>query len=77
MGRDQDDIAARVQWHGAGLRVGRSASAAKISALLHRVLDERSFREAAERLRKAIQIDLTADRAVEELEALAIVSDSR
>jgi MGT family glycosyltransferase len=77
MGRDQDDIAARVQWHGAGLRVGRSASAARISASLHRVLREHSFREGAERLQKAIQIDLAADRAIEELEALAIAGDPR
>jgi len=75
MGRDQDDIAARVHWHGAGLRVRRSASAAKISASLHRVLSEHSFREAAERLRKAIQADLAADRAIEELEALAIAGN--
>jgi hypothetical protein len=77
MGRDQDDIAARVQWHGAGLRVGRSASAAKITASLHRVLSKHSFREAAERLQKAIQVDLAADRAVEELEALAVVGHPR
>lgn len=27
MGRDQDDIAARVRWHGAGIRLGRKQSA--------------------------------------------------
>ena len=71
IGRDQEDIAARVRWHGAGLSMRPSSSAAKIRAGLHRVLTDRSFREAAEQLRKAIQSDLGADRAVAELEALA------
>lgn len=77
MGRDQEDIAARVRWHGAGERVGRSASAAKIRASLRRVLGEPSFREGAERLRKAIQADLAAGRAVAELEALTASTDPR
>ena len=71
MGRDQDDIAARVRWHGVGLRLGRSASGAKIQASLDRVLSDPSFREAAEQLRRAIQVDLAADRAILELEMLA------
>jgi UDP:flavonoid glycosyltransferase YjiC (YdhE family) len=69
-GRDQNDVAARVRWHGAGLRLGPRASAAKIQAALQRVLTQPSFRQAAERLRRAIQADLAADRAVAELEAL-------
>jgi UDP:flavonoid glycosyltransferase YjiC (YdhE family) len=71
MGRDQDDIAARVEWHGAGVRVGRSASAAKLNASIQKVLRDRSFKDSAERLRSAIQADLAADRGVAELEALA------
>ena len=70
-GRDQNDVAARVRWHGAGLRVRPSASAASIRAALRRVLRQPSFREAAERLRQAIQADVAADRAVAELEALS------
>lgn len=77
MGRDQDDIAARVRWHGAGLRVGRRASAAKIRSSLQRVLRDVSFREAAGRLQKAIQADRAADRAVAELEALAVGGRAR
>lgn len=69
-GRDQHDVTARVRWHGAGLRLRPRASAAKIQAALDRVLRQPSFREAAERLRQAIQADLRADRAVAELEAL-------
>lgn len=71
MGRDQDDVAARVRWHGTGLRAGRGASAAKIRAALERVLNDRSFRDAAERLRAVIEADRAADLAVAELEALA------
>jgi UDP:flavonoid glycosyltransferase YjiC (YdhE family) len=70
-GRDQNDVAARVRWHGAGLRLGPRASAARIRAALRRVLTEPSFRDAAGRLRRAIRADLAADRAVAELEALA------
>ena len=69
-GRDQNDVAARVRWHGAGLRLGPRASTAKIRAALERVLHRPSFREAAQRLRQAIQADLAADRAFAELEAL-------
>ena len=54
-GRDQHDVTARVRWHGAGLRLGPRASAAKIQAALHRLLRQPSFREAAARLRQAIQ----------------------
>ena len=71
MGRDQDDVTARVRWHGAGLRVGRSAPAAKIRTALSRVLNEPTFQQSALRLRTAIQGDLAANRGVAELEALA------
>lgn len=71
MGRDQDDVTARVRWHGAGLRVGHGASAVKIRRALDRVLREPSFREAAGRLRAVIDADVSADRGVAELEALA------
>jgi len=76
-GRDQHDVAARVRWHGAGLRLGRGASAARIRAALRRVLDQPSYREAAQRLRQAIQADLAANRGVAELEALAAAAAGR
>jgi UDP:flavonoid glycosyltransferase YjiC (YdhE family) len=71
MGRDQNDIAARVRWHGAGLSIRSSASVSQIRLALQRVLADDSFREAAERLRNSIQSDLVAGRAVVEVEALA------
>ena len=71
MGRDQEDIAARVEYHGAGLRIGRNASAAKLKASIQRVLGNQSFKASAERLRTAIDADRATDRAVAELESLA------
>ncbi|HTZ64502.1 MAG TPA: glycosyltransferase [Solirubrobacteraceae bacterium] len=71
MGRDQDDVAVRVRYHGAGLRVGHGASAMKIRRALDRVLRDPSFREGAGRLRAVIEDDVKADRDVAELEALA------
>ena len=71
MGRDQDDVTARVRWHEAGLRIGHGASAVKIRRALDCVLREPSFRKEAQRLRAVIDADVIADRAVVELEALA------
>lgn len=77
MGRDQSDIAARVQWHGAGVRVGRNVSASDLKEAIQRMLDDVSFRHAAERLRDEIEADLKADRAVAEVESLAFADDRR
>ena len=77
MGRDQSDIAARVQWHGAGVRVGRNVSASDLNHAIQRVLGDGSFRQAAERLRDEIVADVKADRAVAEVEALALSNDRR
>lgn len=75
MGRDQSDIAARVQWHGAGVRVGPNVSAPDLREAIQRVLGDVSFRHAAERLRDEIEADEKADRGVAEIEALAIARD--
>lgn len=74
MGRDQDDVSARVVWHGAGLKAGRAASPAKIRRTLDRALNDRSFRERAGRLRAAIEDDVAKDAAVRELEGLGYES---
>ncbi len=71
LGRDQDDIAARVTWHGAGLRTRHNASVPVLRTLIRRILTEPTFKEGAVRLRSAIEGDLASDRAVMELEALA------
>ena len=72
MGRDQDDNAARVAAHGAGLTLAPAvASAEDIRAALQWLLAEPGFRAAARRLGAAVAAEAASPAAVEELEALA------
>lgn len=54
MGRDQNDNAARVDYHGAGLHLDPSISPQKLSEAVRRVLSEPSFAERASALGRAI-----------------------
>jgi UDP:flavonoid glycosyltransferase YjiC (YdhE family) len=69
MGRDQNDTAARVVYHGAGIRLSPSVSAAKIRKAVQLVLGDDRFRSNASRMSSAIAGDSTAD-LVTELETL-------
>ena len=69
MGRDQNDTAARVVHHGAGVRLSPSASAVKIRKAVQLVLGDDRFRSNASRMSSAIADHATAD-LVTELEAL-------
>ncbi|WP_320672594.1 glycosyltransferase [Patulibacter defluvii] len=71
MGRDQHDVAARVQVAGAGLRLPADASPQRIAQAVRRVLQDPGIHAAAQRIGAAIRSDLVRDRAVEELEQLA------
>ena len=71
MGRDQNDTAARVVWHGAGLRLSPAASARKIRRALTRLLAEPTFRDRAGQLGAAVRADAEDGRVVAELEGLA------
>jgi MGT family glycosyltransferase len=71
LGRDQLDNAARVQHHGAGLRLKPKAGSERIATAVRRVIDEPSFRAGAERIAAAIAAEVAEDRAVMELEELA------
>ncbi|BCW87768.1 4'-demethylrebeccamycin synthase [Alphaproteobacteria bacterium SO-S41] len=71
MGRDQNDNAARVAFHGAGLRLENTAGPAKIAAALKRLIGEGAFRDAARRLQGAILNDITAARLIGHLEEAA------
>lgn len=71
LGRDQNDVAARVAASGAGIRLKPSASEAAIAAAVRRVLVEPSYGRAAHRIADAIAIDLGRDRAVDEIEMRA------
>jgi MGT family glycosyltransferase len=74
MGRDQDDNAARVVAHGAGLRLRPSASTRRIAAAVGRLLDDDALRAGARRLGGVIRADVGGDGGVAVLEALAASS---
>jgi UDP:flavonoid glycosyltransferase YjiC (YdhE family) len=71
IGRDQPDNAARVKWHGAGLRLSPKSSPAVIRAAIERVLGEPAFATSARRLAAAFADELPAERAARALEAVA------
>jgi MGT family glycosyltransferase len=71
MGRDQLDVAARVVYHGAGVRLRPSAKPQAIRAAVERLMGEPSFRTAAERIGASITADAAAQRGLAELETLA------
>jgi MGT family glycosyltransferase len=70
MGRDQDDTAARVVHHGAGLRLSRSASVTAIRDAAAAVLEGDDYRRAAQRLAVAIGRECEPDLLVAEVESL-------
>ena len=76
MGRDQAEVARRVSERGAGITLRPSASPAKVAAGVRRVLDDSAFRRAAQAVGEAIRADLETDRAVAELEGLAMQGGS-
>ena len=70
-GRDQPDVAARVVERGAGVRLGRRPSAEKLGRAVAEVLADPSYRAGAERLAEAFAREDGAERAADEIEALA------
>jgi len=71
MGRDQNDNAARIEYHGAGLRLPREASAVEIAAAIRRLVEEPSFAHNARRLAREIaQEGGGAERVADEIEAM-------
>ena len=73
MGRDQGDNAAKVAWHGAGIKLSAKAGSRHIRRAITRILQEQSYRDNAARLRKHILADAKQEIGVEELESLARV----
>jgi MGT family glycosyltransferase len=71
MGRDQADVAARVVWRGAGLRISSRSGTDTIRQAVRRMLDEPRFREGARQLAEAMTLDGGGMLAVRELEALS------
>jgi MGT family glycosyltransferase len=70
-GRDQADTAARVTMRGAGIALQRTSRPAAIAAAARRVLQNSSYRAAAQRLGEIIRRDAESDELVRELERIA------
>ena len=71
LGRDQYDVAARVVWRGAGVKLSSKATPSALKRGIETVLANESFRDASQRIAQAISRETTEDKAVRELEALA------
>jgi UDP:flavonoid glycosyltransferase YjiC (YdhE family) len=69
-GRDQHDIAARVEFAGVGVRIGQGASAKKLREVVERALADRSLTDAARRMAASFAREDGATRAVEEIESV-------
>jgi MGT family glycosyltransferase len=70
-GRDQGDTATRVTMRGAGIALKRTAPSSTIAAAVRRVLQNGSYRTAAQRLGEIIRRDAQSDALVRELESIA------
>jgi len=71
IGRDQPDNAARVEWHGAGLRLSPKSPPGVIGAAVERVVRDPAFAASARRLASAFMEERPADRGTNALEAVA------
>ena len=76
MGRDQNDTAARVVHHGAGIRLSPRSSATRIAAAAREVLMDPRFRDNAQRLSRAIAEEARTTDVVAELEAVVTTNGS-
>lgn len=71
LGRDQHDNAARVEELGAGIQLPADAPRIAVDEAVRRLLDDRSYRDAARGVARSIAAESAPDRAVGTLEALA------
>jgi len=71
MGRDQNDTAARVVYHGAGVRLNAAAAPSRIRAAVSDVLGAPRYRQRARALGEQIVRDAHASPAVQLLERVA------
>jgi MGT family glycosyltransferase len=69
-GRDQDDVAARVVFHGAGVRVAKGASASKLRRAIEGVLAEPTHRAAARALAQTFARERGAAAGADAIEQL-------
>lgn len=71
IGRDQPGNAARVVYHGVGLRLNQKVSVADIRRAIQKILHDASYRENARRLGKIIEEDAQNATGIQELEEVA------
>ncbi|RBQ15811.1 glycosyltransferase [Spongiactinospora rosea] len=71
LGRDQGEVAMRVELAGAGITIRKTASSGTIARAVGRVLHDPSYQRQAQRLATEIAAETATDRAVAELEDLA------
>jgi MGT family glycosyltransferase len=71
-GRDQNDVAARVVYRGAGLRLSARAGPGRIGEAIREVVSTGSYRAAAARIGAEMGPGDGGERAAEELETLAV-----
>ena len=77
MGRDQLDVAARVVYAGAGVRLDQSAAPTEIAAAVREILGDDGYRAAAERIARVIAEETASDLAVAEIETVVAADGSR
>jgi MGT family glycosyltransferase len=70
MGRDQNDVAARVVAAGAGVRLRPGSKPPKVAKAIQEVLGDPAYASAARQMAESIASDVDPDRAVAEIEAL-------
>jgi MGT family glycosyltransferase len=70
--RDQPDIAARVAWHRAGVRLRARSTPERIRRALRDVLADDAYRRSAQRLAAAIAAEEPERRGVDALERMAV-----
>ncbi|WP_424628656.1 glycosyltransferase [Bradyrhizobium sp. SYSU BS000235] len=70
MGRDQGDIAARVEACGAGLVLEPTATEADIAATIRRLIEEPQFHAEARRLERIMTAEISKNSLVSELEQI-------
>jgi UDP:flavonoid glycosyltransferase YjiC (YdhE family) len=70
LGRDQPDNAARVVAHRAGIALRRSARPRRIDAAVTRLLEDRSYAQAAGELARHIRAEADGRRIVDAVESL-------
>ncbi|MFG1207058.1 nucleotide disphospho-sugar-binding domain-containing protein [Xanthobacter flavus] len=71
MGRDQNENAARIEYHGAGLRLDPASAAGDIAAAICRLIDQPAFAHNARRIADTLRAEPPAhERIVAEIEGL-------